>query len=415
MQDKPSISALRPKLLEVAQEYGTPTYLYNEPSIRHRCRKLKNLFSDTGVSVQWLYAVKANDNPHIVRMIREEGFGFDTVSFEEVLVCLKTGTQPGQVFYTENNMTDTEMKAAAENGVVINFGSLGRFQSFCEAYPGSECSIRVKPDIGDGHHAKVDTGNKDSKFGIRLDRIPEILHIAHKNNVAVTGVHAHIGSGITKPENLLHEVEVLLDIARSFKDLKTINFGGGIPVPYKPDEKEFDMENFARLAAEKLKKFLEVKPDITFLFEPGRWLVAHAGVLLTQVNTVKDQGSKIFVGTDTGFNHLIRPALYDAYHDIVNLSSESEKTNVYEIAGNICESGDILGHSRTLPVTHPGDYLAIMDAGAYGMTMASSYNRRSLPAEVLLDEKGGHKMIRKRKSAMETVDEFLKETGFQAE
>jgi diaminopimelate decarboxylase len=411
MQSKHSLPFDPGRLLAIARKWGTPTYVYQETMIRDRCRILGNLFPDLPVS--WLYAVKANDNPHIIRIIGTEGFGFDTVSYEEVLLCLKLGTDPKDIFYTENNMTDAEMHGAAREGVILNIGSLGRLKAYCEAYPGTECSIRIKPDISDGHHAKVDTGNQDSKFGIRMDLIPEAASMAQAHGVRIRGIHAHIGSGIQEPENLLAEIEILLKSSGSLKDLTFINFGGGMPIPYKPDEVPFDLERFGKMATHRLQTFLEEagKP-VRFYFEPGRWIVGPAGILLAQVNTVKDQGRKVIIGTDTGFNHLLRPALYDAYHGVVNITAGAGKAEcTYHIAGNICESGDMLGLDRVLPETRPGDYLAILDTGAYGMTMASQYNRRALPAEILVTEEGFHKPIRNRKSADETVDDLLRETG----
>ncbi len=411
MQSIHSLPVDPDRLHAIAGKWGTPTYVYMEDMIRERCLLLKNLFPNFPVS--WLYAVKANDNPHILKIIANEGFGFDTVSYEEVLLCLKLGTNPGDIFYTENNMTDVEMHCAAKQGVVLNIGSIGRLKSFCEAYPKSECSIRIKPDISDGHHAKVDTGNQDSKFGIRLDLVSEAVGIASESQVQISGIHAHIGSGIREPENLLTEIEVLLEASEKLRDLKFINFGGGMPIPYRNDERSFDLNRFAKMASERFRSFLDnINRPFSFYFEPGRWVVGPAGILLTQVNTVKDQGRKLFLGTDTGFNHLLRPALYDSYHEIVNISADPEnRMQSYHVAGNICESGDILGFDRTLPESKSGDYLAILDAGAYGMTMASHYNRRALPAEVLITKEGYHKTIRKRKTPDETVDGFLSDTG----
>ncbi|MEX0679895.1 MAG: diaminopimelate decarboxylase [Balneolales bacterium] len=414
MQARYNFQADPDRLLAIAHKWGTPTYVYNEKIIRDRCRKLQKLFPD--LPVAWLYAVKANDNPHILEIIHNEGMGFDTVSYEEVLLCRKLGVDPGEIFYTENNMTDAEMNAAATMGVTLNIGSLGRLRLFCETYPGSSCSIRLKPDISDGHHVKVDTGNEDSKFGIRMDHIPDVRRLSKEHQVRIRGIHAHIGSGIRKPENLLAEIKILLKAAQEFTHLEFINFGGGIPIPYQNDEEEFNLSGFAELASPDFRDFLEQNDlETTFYFEPGRFIVGPAGLLLTQVNTVKDQGRKIFLGTDTGFNHLLRPALYDAFHEVVNLSTGaiSDKTAVYDIAGNICESGDILAFNRSLPITSPGDYLAILDTGAYGMTMSSYYNRRALPAEVMITDDGFHKIIRDRISAAETVDKFLVETGKQ--
>lgn len=401
------------RLESLAAEFGTPLYVYDASTIKTRCTLLKNAFSD--VPVDWLFAVKANDNPHILKIIEQTGFGFDTVSFEEVLLSRRVGQKADRIFYTENNMTDQEMFAAAKEGVTLNIGSFSRLQQFVQSGLGKECTIRVNPQIGDGHHAKVDTGNKDSKFGIRLDLIPEAVALAETHDVKITGIHIHIGSGIQKPENLTNAMKVLINIGHQLPDLRHINFGGGFPIPYREDDLPFSIQDFVREATPILKEeYNHRNGKIRFIFEPGRWVVAPAGVLLTRVNTVKDQGKITFIGTDTGFNHLLRPALYDAYHAIINVS-KSERSNhmKYTIAGNICESGDILAEDRSLPETEIGDLLAICDTGAYGMTMASNYNRRTLPAEILIDDSGHNNMIRKRESATELVDRFMQETNFK--
>ncbi len=391
-------------LQSLAASHGTPLYVYDEARIRGRCRRLKAAFQNQ--PVQLLYAVKANDNPHILRIIKEEGFGFDTVSFEEALLGLAVGVKARDIFYTENNMTDEEMHEAIGSGVYLNIGSYSRLEAFCKA-GGQECSIRVNPAIGDGHHAKVDTGNRDSKFGIRLDLIPEAVAMAKKHHVRINGLHLHIGSGIKKPDNLIAAMKTLMSVGDSLPDLEKMNFGGGFPIPYHDGEAEFNIEQFAKKSAE-----IFAGRKLSYVFEPGRWIVGPAGLLLTTVNTVKDQGRITFLGTDTGFNHLLRPALYEAWHEVKNVSrSGASADQVYTIAGNICESGDILAEDRNLPKTDIGDLLALCDTGAYGMTMASGYNRRPLPAEVLIGEEGVARVVRPRKSARQTVNDFLTETG----
>lgn len=409
----PKLIAPPTRLRHLAQTFGTPLYVYDETLLRQRCALLQASFGDLPVS--WMYAVKANDNPHILHRIAQLGFGFDTVSLEEVLLTLRVGVAPEKIFYTENNMTDAEMLAAVDAGVMLNIGSFSRLEAFARLPQTRECSIRVNPQIGDGHHAKVDTGNRDSKFGIRLDLIPEAVAMAASHGVGITGIHIHIGSGIRRPENLTNAMQVLLEIARQLPDLQRINFGGGFPVPYREQEEAFSITQFADQAGALLRRELDhYAGKLSFLFEPGRWIVAPTGVLLTQVNTVKDQGRITFLGTDTGFNHLLRPAMYEAYHAVVNVTrAEASSDVVYTIAGNICESGDILAEDRRLPQTQPGDLLALCDAGAYGMTMASHYNRRSLPAEVLLCADGSELLIRPRESAAEIVERFLRETAFE--
>lgn len=400
------------RLNRIAGKFGTPVYVYDERVIRKQCRDLKNAFE--GMPVRFLYAVKANDNPHILQIMHEEEMGYDTVSYEEVLLCLHIKTNPREIFYTENNMTDQEMEAAIRSGVMLNIGSLSRLKNFLD-HPGSrECSIRLNPGIGDGHHDKVDTGNRDSKFGIRKDLIPECAELAKSRGKKIIGLHLHIGSGIRKPENLISAMGVLIEYSQHLPDLRFINFGGGMPVPYREGAKEFDLVTFARLAREViLDDYRNRDRSFRYYFEPGRWFTAQAGALLTHVNTVKNQGNVTYLGTDTGLHQLLRPALYDAYHAVVNLSRPGEPCNtLYTIAGNICESGDILATDRKLPETGEGDLLAICDTGAYGMTMASHYNRRALPAEVLISQ-DTEVLIRPRLSADDTVARHLNDTGFQ--
>lgn len=400
------------KLKEVAEKYGTPTYFYDEQTIREKCQNLRALF--TGLPVKWLFAVKANDNPFILEIIHSEKFGFDTVSFEEVLLSRHFQKDPHNIFYTENNMTDEEMEQAINEDVILNIGSYSRLESYCKHPDTYSCSIRVKPDIGDGHHKKVDTGNKDSKFGIRIDLIEDCLALAKKYDVKITGLHVHIGSGIKEPRNFVAAMKKLLALSYKFPDLKMLNFGGGLPIPYREGEKEFSLAKFKKQVLPILEEdYKKRNGSVTYYFEPGRFVVGQGGILLTKVNTIKDQGRKVFLGTDTGFNHLLRPALYNAYHKVINVDKMDQPAKVtYSVSGNICESGDILAEDRMLPETDEGDILAITEAGAYGMTMASHYNRRALPAEVLLTQDGDLRLIRPRVTAEETIHRFFEDVGY---
>jgi diaminopimelate decarboxylase len=403
----------RDKLKAVADTFGTPTYCYDENIIEQKCQNLNRLFPD--LPVKWLYAIKANDNPFILEIIHAQGFGFDTVSFEEVVLSQYFHEDPHNIFYTENNMTDQEMEQAIEAGVILNIGSYSRLESYCKHPDTKRCSIRINPDIGDGHHERVVTGNKDSKFGIRFDLVDDCLKLAKKYDVKITGIHIHIGSGIKKPHNFTAAMKKLLNISYRFPDLEMVNFGGGFPIPYKESGKEFSLEDFKEQVTNLLEKDIENRQKtITYYFEPGRYIVGQSGVLLTRVNTVKNQGRKVFLGTDTGFNHLIRPLLYNAYHNVINIDRMDEPaTETYTVSGNICESGDVLADNRILPKTKEGDILALTEAGAYGMTMASEYNRRAYPAEVLIQKNGELKLIRPRVSAEETVKQFFNDTGYK--
>lgn len=400
------------ELLELADRYQTPLYCYSEQVIRRQCRSLKQLYN--GLPVEWLYALKANDNPHLVRIIHSEGFGLDTVSYEEVCLALQMGVPARDLLYTENNMSDVEMDSTIQDGVLLNIGSLARMKAFCHHPQARRCSLRVNPAIGDGHHSKVVTGNEESKFGIHIDQLPECRQVAEKQGVAIEGLHVHIGSGIRNPQNFLSAMQVLLNVSRSFSGLKFLNFGGGFPVAYHPDDTPFDLQELERITDELLRGELQQRPQLCFFMEPGRWLAAPAGVLLARVTDVKQQGGKRFAGVDTGFNHLLRPALYNAYHHVTNLSKRGQPVaETYDIAGNICESGDVLGTSRSLPETLEGDILAFHDAGAYGMTMASRYNRRRLPAEVLVGAGGRDRLIYPNRPVRDEVQRYLQITGFE--
>lgn len=400
------------KLLEAYRTFKSPVYVYEEAKILRQCDRVLSSLKD--LPVKWLYAIKANDNPFIIEAINKKGIGFDTVSLEEVILCQAFTDNPADIFYTENSMTDEEMERAVEAGVVLNIGALSRLEQYLKHPKTKECCIRINPAIGDGHHAKVNTGDPESKFGIRIGLLKDAVDLAAKYNKKITGIHAHIGSGIKEPENQIAAMKVMLELSEEFPDLRYINFGGGMPTPYRKSDREFDIERFAELARQLLTEDLKNRPDgFEYFFEPGRWFVAEAGYLVTSVTTVKNQVETVYLGTDTGMHHLVRPPLYDAWHGVVNLNKmEAPHDQLYTVAGNICESGDILAFDRLLPETEIGDVLAICDAGAYGMTMASQYNRRSLPAEVMITENGELKCVRPRLTADETVNRFLKDCGY---
>lgn len=403
-----------PEIIQrLAESYDTPTYLYDEKSIKERCKALTGLFPD--LPVKWLYAIKANDNPHILDIIHKEQFGFDTVSLEEVLLVNKITEQSHRILYTENNMDDEEMNRAVASGVWLNIGALDRLETLAKTHPGTECSVRLNLNIGDGHHEHVITGHRESKFGIPVRKIDDINKIAGDNRLKIAGLHIHIGSGIREPANLITAMKTLLEATEHFENLRFVNFGGGLPVAYHEEDTPFDLTKFARQAEPVLEEDLKKRPsNFTYWFEPGRWLMAPAGMLVSRVTSIKKQGHVTYVGTNTGFNHLIRPLLYDAHHEVVNISRLNEaKDKVYSISGNICENGDILAYDRNMPVTEKNDLLAFADAGAYGMVMSSAYNRRALPAEVMVKEDGSLQLIRPRHSADEVVEHYLRETGYK--
>ncbi len=392
-------------LTEIARDVGTPTYVYDEAIIRRQAERLRQMVA--GLPTKLLYAVKANYHPALLRILRDEGFGFDVVSPGEAALVQDLGTPREDVLYSANNMSDGEMQEAVDRGLLLNIGELSRLERFGETYPGTAVCIRVNPNVGAGHHEHVITAGEDAKFGIAVDDISDIQRIADSHDLTVVGLHQHIGSGILDVDTLWRAMEVLLEAARSFDDLHFINFGGGLGIPYTPNDRPLDPGAVRSTIVPPLQAYQNecARPPI-FWFEPGRYLVGECGVLLTTVTTLKETDARTFAGTDTGLNHLLRPALYDAYHGIYNLSNPEGTLEAYDVTGNICESGDLFARDRQIQEIREDDILTINDAGAYGMSMASYYNLRALPAEVLLSADGTYQTIRARRSTEELLTEL---------
>lgn len=399
----------RALLADLAAHYGTPTYVYDARIIRRQCQLLKKHLG--GVPTKLLYAMKANSHPAVLEIILDEGLGIDAVSPGELYLARRMGFAPADILYTANNITDEEMHAVAREGVLLNLGELSRVERFGRAYPGSEVCVRLNPQIGSGHHAHVVTAGKSTKFGIPVQEVAEILETASRNNLHIVGLHQHIGSGIPSMEVLGQAIGVLLETAGLFPDLKMLNLGGGFSIPYRPEETAIDFENFQETIVSTLKAHAaqQNKKGLAYWFEPGRFLVAESGTLLVTANTVKEANGKTFAGTDSGMNQLVRPTVYGAYHEIYNLTNPEGPRQPYEVVGNICESGDVFAQNRLVQEIREDDFLAIMDAGAYGMSMASVYNLRPLPAEVMIDEDGTHRCINRRLSEKELVDGLFKD------
>ena len=393
-------------LLSIADQYGTPTYVYDERVVRRQCQLLKKHLK--GLRTRLLYAMKANSHPAILEIIRSEGIGIDAVSPAELHLALKVGFKPSDILYTANNMTDREMFAIARHNVLLNIGELSRLDRFGQAFPGSEVCVRLNPQVGSGHHEHVVTAGKRTKFGVPVDEIDAIQRIAERHRLRVVGLHQHIGSGIPSMQVLGEAIQVLLETAGHFDGLKFLNLGGGFNIPYRPEDVPIDFENFETTIVSALRLHHNSRQfrNLTYWFEPGRFFVAEAGTLLVCANTVKEANGLIFAGTDSGMGHLVRPTVYGAYHEIYNLSNPDGGRVPYEIVGNICESGDVFAHERPVQEIREGDVLAIMDAGAYGMAMASVYNLRPQPAEVLIHKNGKTTCIQPRLSDQELVDQM---------
>ncbi len=391
---------------KLAEEYGTPLYVIDEMKIRENYRKVYQTFSKYYADFQIFYACKANTNLAVMRILEEEGSGIDAVSPGEIYTSLLAGFDGDRVLYTGNNVKDEEMHFAAEAGIRLNVDSISQLKRLSKIVDpdGFKISFRVNPMVGAGHHEHCITGGEMSKFGIKESEAVEAYKMAQDLGFEPVGIHSHIGSGILESEPFMLAVEALMDIAGNIAqgtgiEFDFIDFGGGLGIPYHPDEEELDLDNFAQeitgLFKEKLVHYGLGKP--TMCLEPGRYIVGNASYLLTKVNTIKKSYRK-FAGVDAGFNTLLRPSMYGSYHHIVVANrARDEGTEKIDIAGNVCESGDLFARDRTLPKIKEGDLLAIMNAGAYAFSMASQYNSRPRPAEVLVKD-GETDVIRERET-----------------
>ena len=391
---------------ELAETFGTPLYVYNENVLRQRCRDLMGLSKHPGFGVN--YYVKANATPALLRIVREEGLVVDAMSPGELYMDELAGFTPAEILYISNNNSEAELKNAVSRGLLISVDSLSQLDTIGRINRGGKVMVRFNPGIGAGHHAKVITAGKETKFGVTPDKLDEVFALLEKHDLTLAGINQHIGSLFMEPDGYLDAAEVLLHLAdrlpaSMLAKLEVIDFGGGFGILYHKYEGQ------ARLSMADLGSRLHAlisgwseKSGYTgrFLVEPGRYVAAECCVLLGSVYAVKNNGDKRYVGTNLGFNVLVRPAMYDSFHDveIYGADTQARKTMVQTIVGNICESGDILAKERELPVICEGDVLGVLDAGAYGFTMGSNYNQRRRPAEVLIKSDGTAKLIRRRET-----------------
>lgn len=371
-------------------KYGSPLYVYEAGVIEERCRELRRSFPGIGIH----YAMKANPNWRIVKLIHKEGIGVETVSPGEIALALKAGVPKDAITFTTAGASAAELRSVARARVFPYLDSLGQLEAWGSLKLGGPVGIRVNQGIGAGHHAHVITGGPRSKFGVDLAHLPTAIRLSKKLGLVITGIHQHIGSNVLDENVYLKAAEAIFDTASRLPDLSRIEIGGGIGIPYRPGEARMDLSLLGKKIRNRFSQFTSAygRP-IRLEMEPGRYFVAEAGTLLVTVTDVKRNPSRTFVLTDSGFNHLIRPAMYDAYHDIVNASRKKGSTAVVTIGGNICESGDVFAKDRRIVLPKMGEVLAIRNAGAYGYAMASTYNSRPLPAEVLV-AKGRPSLIR---------------------
>lgn len=391
----------------LAQQYGTPLYVYNESILRQRCQDLKNLVTYPNFVVD--YSAKANSNVAFLQIVKSEGLEVDAMSPGEIHVELMAGFEPKEIFYICNNVSKEEMQYAIDAGVVISVDSLSQLDQYGKLNPGGKVAIRFNPGIGAGHHEKVVTAGKKTKFAVDPDFIPQVKEILNQYNLKLVGINQHIGSLFMEGEKFVQSVDSLLNIAKNFEDLEFIDMGGGFGIPYKKEDnqKSLDIIDLGKHIDKVLFKFAEeYGKQVTFRIEPGRYISAECSILLGTVHAVKYNQNIKFVGTDIGFNVLQRPIMYDSYHGIEiyrHSNIKSSKTEPVTVVGNICESGDILAKDRVLPEIMEGDILGLLDAGAYGQVMSSNYNNRQRPAEIMIRKNGDVVLIRKRDTIEDTV------------
>ena len=395
----------------IASEYGTPVYVYNEEIIRKSMETVEGVITKYPYTAN--YSVKANTNIEILKLALEEGLNCDAMSPGEITLLLKAGFPPEKIFFVSNNVAAEEMQFAIDKGVIVSLDSLDQLDRFGQINPGGRCAVRINPGVGAGHSEKVITAGKKTKFAIAEEDIDKIFEIVDKYDLKIVGINQHIGSGLLDPKPYIDAVTNLLRIADRFDNLEFIDFGGGYGIPYHKldDEKPFPMEDFKVKLEPVLDEFVQ-RYGKTPLFksEPGRYCVAEGSVILSRVQAIKVNAGIKYVGCDTGMNTLIRPAMYDSYHDIevirdgkvVDRDGNNDMETV-NVSGPICETGDLIAKGRLLPKAKTGDLLAILDTGAYGYAMASSYNSRPRPAEVMITKEGKVVQIRRR----ETIEDLL--------
>ncbi|KJD34674.1 diaminopimelate decarboxylase [Tamlana nanhaiensis] len=384
------------QLLKAVEEFGSPVYVYDAEKIEFQYKRLTNAFKSVK-NLKISYAVKALSNISVLKLLNSLGSGVDTVSIQEVQLGLAAGFSPDQIIFTPNGVSLSEIEEAAKLGVKINIDNLAILEQFGTKYPKTPVCIRINPHVMAGGNSKISVGHIDSKFGISIHQIPHILRIVENTKMTINGIHMHTGSDILDIEVFLYASEILFETAKQFKNLDFIDFGSGFKVPYKAGDIETNIEELGKKLGDRFNDFCkEYGKDLTLAFEPGKFLVSEAGSFLVKVNAVKQTTSTVFAQIDSGLNHLIRPMFYGSHHDIVNISNPEGRERFYTVVGYICET-DTFGSNRRINEINEGDVLCFKNAGAYCFSMASNYNSRFRPAEVLWYNNKLH-LIRERET-----------------
>ncbi|MGC1515414.1 MAG: diaminopimelate decarboxylase [Maribacter sp.] len=389
-------------LVHIAKTYGDPVYVYDSEKIISQFKRLTDAFSSVK-KLKLNYAAKALSNITILRLMNSLGSGLDTVSIQEVKLGLLAGFHPESIIFTPNGVSLEEIEEASLLGVRINIDNLSILEQFGSKHPSVPVCIRINPHVMAGGNSNISVGHIDSKFGISIHQIPHLLRIVELTKMNINGIHMHTGSDILDIDVFLYASEILFDTAKNFKNLDFIDFGSGFKVPYKEGDIETNIEELGKKLSSRFNDFCqEYGKDLTLAFEPGKFLVSEAGVFLAKVNVVKQTTSTVFASVDSGFNHLIRPMLYGATHAIKNISNPEGRERYYSVVGYICETDTFASNKRINEITE-GDILCFKNAGAYCFTMASNYNSRFRPPEVLWHH-GKAILIRER----ETFDDLIR-------
>ena len=389
-------------LLRIANTYGDPVYVYDSEKIISQFRRLTEAFGSVK-KVKLNYAAKALSNLAILKLMNSLGSGLDTVSIQEVQLGLLAGFKPEDIIFTPNGVSLEEIEEAAKLGVQINIDNLSILEQFGNRHPDIPVCVRINPHVMAGGNSNISVGHIDSKFGISIHQIPHLLRIVALTKMNINGIHMHTGSDILDIDVFLYASEILFETARHFKNLDFIDFGSGFKVPYKEGDIQTNVEELGKKLGERFNAFCATYgKELTLAFEPGKFLVSEAGKFLARVNVVKQTTSTVFASIDSGFNHLIRPMLYGATHQITNISNPEGRERYYSVVGYICETDTFASNKRINEISE-GDILCFKNAGAYCFTMASNYNSRFRPAEVLWYD-GKAILIRER----ETFDDLIK-------
>lgn len=383
-------------LVSLSEKYSSPLYVYDAEKIISQYQRITTAFS-TIKSLKLNYAVKANSNVSILKLFKKLQSGIDTVSIQEVKLGLEAGFAPEDIIFTPNGVSLKEIEEVAKLGVQINIDNISILEQFGNHFPNIPVCVRINPHIMAGGNHKISVGHIDSKFGISIHQLPLINRVVDNTGMIINGIHTHTGSDILDIDVFLAATEIILNTAKDFKDLQFIDLGSGFKVPYKEGDISTNIEELGERLSKRFNKFCkEYGKELTLMFEPGKFLVSEAGYFLAHVNVVKQTTSTVFASVDSGFNHLIRPMMYDSYHHIHNISNPEGRERYYSVVGYICET-DTFGSNRRISEIREGDILCFNNAGAYCFSMASNYNSRFKPAEVMIYN-GKDYLIRKEES-----------------